>query len=114
MDNNLGKYYWLFLRKAGVSLISKINTALQQYGVTEALAIYLSYALLSIIILMLCVMANIIIKNIVLRLIGRVLQHNKRRWDNIMLECKVFARMANLVPGIIVYLFSPAFERPIS
>jgi miniconductance mechanosensitive channel len=35
---------------------------------------------------------------------------NKYKWNTILLEHKVFTRAANIVPGIIVYLFAPAFN----
>ena len=93
-------------------MVDKINHVLMDYGIAKAWAFYLSYAILLILIILLCIMANIIVKNIILRLIGRALQHNRTRWDSIMLERKVFSRMANLIPGVIVYLFAPAFEKP--
>ena len=75
----------------------------------EGMTDYLSYGILILIIILSCVMVHIITKNIILKLLAKLIYRNKYQWDNILLERKVFSRMANVLPGIIVYLFAPAF-----
>ena len=91
-------------------MTKNINDLLQSYGMREGMRDYISYGILILIILLSCIMVNIIVKNIVLRLLAKIIYHNRYQWDNILLERKVFSRMANLLPGIIVFLFAPAFE----
>ena len=71
---------------------------------------YFSYAILIVIIILSCIMVNIITKNIILKLLAKLIHRNRYHWDKILLQRNVFSRIANLFPGIIVYLFSPAFE----
>lgn len=89
--------------------MSILNDLLKDYGIKEELIGYLSFAILAFIILLICLIANIIVKKIVLRILTRIIINNKYQWDNIMLEHKVFQRLAKFVPAIIVYVAAPMF-----
>ncbi len=89
---------------------NNISNLLRDYGIQEELVSSFSHAVLVVIIILTCVMVNIITKNIVLKLLAKLIYKNRYQWDDILLERGVFARLANLWPGIIVYLFAPAFE----
>jgi miniconductance mechanosensitive channel len=88
---------------------NNISNILRDYGIKEELINSFSYAILVVIIILTCVMVNIITKNIVLKLLAKLIYRNKYQWDNILFERKVFSRLANVWPGIIIYLFAPAF-----
>jgi miniconductance mechanosensitive channel len=91
------------------AVTQNISDLLQDYGMREGMTDYISYGILVLIIILSCIMVNIIVKNILLRLLAKIIYHNRYIWDNILLERKVFTWMANLLPGIIVYMFAPAF-----
>jgi miniconductance mechanosensitive channel len=78
--------------------------------VNENISGFLSYSILVTFIILLCVVANLITKKIILNLFTKIIQKNKYQWDDILLKHKVFMRLANIIPGIIVYIFAPAFE----
>jgi miniconductance mechanosensitive channel len=90
--------------------MSHIGDLLIEYGIKPSVADYLSFAILIVLIIVLCIMGNIITKKIILRLLARIIRKNRHQWDNILLERKVFTRITNILPGIIVYLFAPMFE----
>jgi miniconductance mechanosensitive channel len=75
---------------------------------------YLSYAILIAIIIILCIVANLITKKVILKLFTKIIKKNKYQWDNILLDHMVFNRLANIIPGIIVYLFAPAFNTEVN
>lgn len=87
-----------------------IVNILKDYGVEEKDTGYLSYILFAILTLFICIITNLIIKKIVLKLLTKIIQNNRIRWDNILLDHKVFTRMADIIPGIIVFILAPAFE----
>ncbi len=91
-------------------MANNISDMLKGYGMREGMVDYLSYGILILIIFLSCIMVHIIVKNIVLKLLAKLIYRNKYQWDNILLERKVFSRMGNVLPGIIVYMFAPAFE----
>jgi miniconductance mechanosensitive channel len=88
---------------------NNISEILKGYGMRDGMIDYLSYGILILIIILTCIMVNIIVKNILLKLLAKLIYHNRYLWDNILLERKVFSWMANVLPGIIIYLFAPAF-----
>lgn len=47
-------------------------------------------------------------KFIIVRIIRRIARRTKNRWDDVLLEKKVFNRMAFLLPGILIYQSIPA------
>lgn len=44
-----------------------------------------------------------------IRLITHIVNNNKFRWDNILLEKKVFHKLSHFVPAIIIYYFAQSF-----
>lgn len=93
-----------------VKLADKIGDLLKSYGMRDGMLDYFSYSILILIIILSCILVNILTKKIILKLLAKLIYSNRYQWDNILLEHKVFSRMANVLPGIIVFLFSPAFE----
>ncbi|NLK27514.1 MAG: mechanosensitive ion channel [Clostridiales bacterium] len=86
-----------------------INTILINKGIEESTAQVLSYGILILIILMICFIANLLIKKVILRLMTRIIVKNRYHWDDVLLNHKLFERAADLVPGIVIYSFAPAF-----
>lgn len=91
--------------------VDYISKLLKDYGVGETAAEYLSYFILILVIILLCFLINIIIKKVIIRLLSRILSNNRYQWKNILLKRKVFTRLANIIPGIIVYMAAPDFEQ---
>lgn len=79
------------------------------YGMGEAAAGYLSQAVMFLLVVLLCVLANFVTKKIVLRLIAHVIKKNKLQWADIFQEHKVFHKFSHLVPAIIIYYSAPSF-----
>jgi len=88
-----------------------ISNWLSMHGVAESAAVYLTYAILTLELVLICIIGDLIIKKLILRILKRIIFINRQKWDNIMWEHKVFHRVANLFPGIIVYLFAPMFGK---
>ncbi len=57
------------------------------------------------------IIAYYIAKLIIVHIIKRLALKTASNWDDIMLEHKVFNRMAFLIPGIIIYSFAPVTLR---
>jgi miniconductance mechanosensitive channel len=94
----------------GLDLMDIISVWLIDHNIKEEFTGYLSYAILIGIIIVVCVAGNLILKKLVLKILAKIIYRNKYQWDNILLERKVFSRLANIVPGIIIYFFAPAFK----
>lgn len=84
-------YEWL------IKLGLKISTAQTISGITDFLLILFLGALL-----------YYLAKFIIVRVIKRIAARTTSTWDDVLLEKKVFNRMAFLIPGILVYQSVPA------
>lgn len=80
-------------------------------GIKPSFAIYLSYGIVILIIIVLCFLINIIMKKVVLRIMSKIIRSNKMVWDDIMLENRVIQRGIHMIPGIIVYNAAPIFDQ---
>lgn len=89
--------------------MKKIIDILLRSGVDRDIAGYLAFGILVLIIFSICVVVNLILKKIILKILERIILHNKHKWDNKLLEHKVFYYMANIAPAIIIYAFAPSF-----
>ncbi|MDF2538128.1 MAG: putative rane protein [Herbinix sp.] len=87
-----------------------IKDFLLQYGFKVEITGYLAYAILVLFIFIICLITNIILINVVLKILTSIISKNKTKWDDILLNRKVFHRLIGLVPAIIVYIFAPAFN----
>ncbi|HIW33598.1 MAG TPA: mechanosensitive ion channel family protein [Candidatus Paenibacillus intestinavium] len=86
-----------------------IKSQLEEYGMGTATAMNLSNIIMIMFVAGLCILANYIAKTIVLKIITHIIMNNKYKWDNIILERKVFRKLSHIVPAIIIYYFSSVF-----
>ncbi|SMG48601.1 mechanosensitive ion channel family protein [Paenibacillus aquistagni] len=86
-----------------------IKHQLDGYGMSEQTVFYLSNIIMVVLISVVCILATIITKKIVLRMIIHLVQNNKYTWDNIIVEKKLFHKLSHLVPAIIIYYSAYVF-----
>ncbi|MHA7967519.1 mechanosensitive ion channel family protein [Paenibacillus sp. CAU 1782] len=86
-----------------------IQNWIEDLGVKSSLAGHLADAIIFIGILLLCVIANFITKKVVLKVITHLVHRNRYKWDNYLLDRKVFHKLSHVVPALIIsytsYLF---------
>lgn len=86
-----------------------IKKLLIEQGIRDNVAVYLSIGILVLLLFLICLITNIILIKIVLRILTRIINKNKYQWDNIFLKRKVFQRLFHIVPAVIIYILAPAF-----
>ncbi|MDF2854435.1 MAG: small-conductance mechanosensitive channel [Neobacillus sp.] len=86
-----------------------ITNQLLELEMDPILVEYLSAIIMILFIGLICIIANLITKKIVIRIITHYITNNKYTWDNMLLDRKVFHRLSHIVPAIIIYYFSPTF-----
>ena len=82
-----------------------IYNQLLEFNMDITWAGYLSLIIMVLFILLVCIIANFISKKVVIRVITKIVQNTKFRWDDMLLERKVFHRLSHIVPAIIIYFF---------
>ncbi len=85
-----------------------IRTWLIQLGVSESGARYISGVTDFLLVIILGIILYYIAKFIIVRVIRRIALRTRSKWDDALLEKKVFNRLAFLIPGILVYQSVPA------
>ncbi|UCC79864.1 MAG: mechanosensitive ion channel family protein [Candidatus Zixiibacteriota bacterium] len=60
-------------------------------------------------IILLALLGNFIVKKILLRILHFVVRGSRSDWDDILLKRKVFHRLANLAPALVIYFAAPIF-----
>lgn len=86
-----------------------IRNRLLGYGVDDALVDPLSFVILIAVITLLCIIANFITKQVIIRFITHIVKKHNIKWGNILLERKVLRRLSHFVPAIIIYSFAASF-----
>ncbi|OWR28503.1 mechanosensitive ion channel protein MscS [Saccharibacillus sp. O23] len=86
-----------------------IQRHLQDTGMNDTTILYVSNIVMVVFIAVLCILANFVTKKIVLNAVIRIVRSNRYRWDDIIVEKKVFHKLSHLVPAIIIYFFAPVF-----
>lgn len=86
-----------------------IQEHLAGYGVSEQMVVYLSNIIMVLCIALLSIVANLVAKKIVLKIIIHIIHNNRYTWDNFFLEKKVFHKLSHLAPAFIIYYAAPIF-----
>jgi miniconductance mechanosensitive channel len=86
-----------------------ISEFLVNYGVAPDLSITLSKWIVVVLIIGLSILSNYIAKFIVRKIVIKVVTTNKYKWDDILLQRRVFQKLSHIVPVFIIYYFSSVF-----
>ncbi|OFY34560.1 MAG: mechanosensitive ion channel protein MscS [Bacteroidetes bacterium GWF2_38_335] len=80
-----------------------ISNWLVELGLSADAANILNLLLIFAIMVVSCYVIDFIIKNVTLIVIARFVRRSKSKWDDIMLERKLFHKIAHLAPAIVIY-----------
>ncbi|CAI6084907.1 Miniconductance mechanosensitive channel YbdG [Paenibacillus sp. JJ-100] len=80
-----------------------IRNQLEELGMSEPYLGYLSNVIMILFIALISMIANYIAKRIVIKIVHRIVSHNRFKWGHIVVEKKLFQRLSHLVPAIIIY-----------
>ncbi len=89
-------------------MMNFLENVLRQCGVPESLTQTGSRLAAVILVLVLAVIADLIVRRWISRALTRLVEKSAFKWDDPLAERRVFARLANLAPVLVVYLFAGA------
>jgi len=72
-------------------------------GISDGLKIFIENATIILITIILALLADYIVKRIIIGSIARLVKRSKNDWDDVFVEQKVFNRLAHLAPALIVF-----------
>ncbi len=90
-------------------MIEVIKSLLIDYGANESFSMYLSYAIAAIIIVITSLLVDIISKRVLLKLLRVSISRSKTKWDDVLLEKKVFERIIHIPSVLVIHVFAPVF-----
>lgn len=83
--------------------IAWYNELLSGTGMSEGMVVFIENATVIVITVILAIVADFIVKRIIVSSIARLAKRSKSDWDDVFVEQKVFNRLAHLAPAIIVF-----------
>ncbi|MEN8230214.1 MAG: mechanosensitive ion channel domain-containing protein, partial [Bacteroidota bacterium] len=83
--------------------INWYHNLLSGAGLSEGLTVFIENATIIVVTVGLAILADFIIKRIIITTITRIARKSKNHWDDIFIERRVFNRLAHIAPAIIVY-----------
>src|SRR5690606_24529387 len=90
-------------------IMELITNQLLKYNMDPTITQYISTVLMILFIGILCIIGNFITKGIVIRIITHYVKKTSSKWDDIILERKIFRKLSHIVPAIIIFSFSSTF-----
>lgn len=82
---------------------------LTETGLDSWLAGYLSWLGIALGVIVLAWVSNYVAKKIVLAFVNRIIRKTQTKWDDILLEHKVFLRLSHIAPAVIFYFLAYLF-----
>jgi len=83
--------------------INWYNELLSGTGLSEGMVVFIENGTTILITIILALLADIIVKRIIVSSITRLAKRSKNEWDDVFVKQKVFNRLAHLAPALIVY-----------
>ncbi|MCK5126259.1 MAG: mechanosensitive ion channel [candidate division Zixibacteria bacterium] len=90
--------------------MNNIQNWLTGYGISTFPAEIAGWVILSLGVLLLSFFSNLIAKKLILKVIAFVVKKSKAKWDDILLEHKVFSRLSHIAPALVIYFCSEMFN----
>lgn len=90
-----------------MDFLRNIDEVLISWGITPSLADKLDMFIAFAIILALAFLADLVCRNILLKVVARLVKKTKATWDDIVFDQKVLIHLSRMVAPIIIYIFVP-------
>jgi miniconductance mechanosensitive channel len=83
-------------------------------GAQAGLADWLTWIILAVVVILLAAIANYVAKFVIVRVVTSYVKRSRSRWDDFLIDRKVFWRLSHLAPACVIYysayLFAPVAE----
>ena len=88
-------------------LLLSLKRQFTEWGIAEFWAGVLVNLVGAVALVIVCWLSYLVAKRILLRAIRFLLSKTENDWDNILIENKVFSRLTNIVPAMVVHVLAP-------
>jgi len=87
----------------------EIQIYLLNWGLPETLKVPLTYLAIVFLLFCLSLLTNFIAKRYIMSLLTLIVEKTRNKWDDVMLEQRVFNRLSHLAPAVVIYLLVEYF-----
>lgn len=84
-----------------------ITNWLMELGATEVWSMYLKLAILLTSLLIVAYLTDLIVNNILLRLVKSAIRKTKTLWDDALVDFKVLTSAVHIAPAMVIYITTP-------
>lgn len=91
----------------GNTVMKEVNSALVSAGVNEAWADKMDNLVVLLAIIAVALLANVICRRIILRVVAKLVKQTKATWDDIVFNHKVMVNVSRMVAPILIYVAIP-------
>jgi len=95
--------------REGVRMIEAIESVLIDYGANERISLLLSNIIAVMWIVGISFAADKVIQKFLLKYVKKYIKNTRFKWDDILLQKKIFQRLAHIVPFAIIHISAPLF-----
>lgn len=88
-------------------IVSKINEGLVALGLDQSLVNDLDQIVALVLIVVVAFLGDVVCRQIILKLVSRLVKQTKATWDDIVFDRKVMIYLSHMVPPVLIYIFVP-------
>lgn len=90
-------------------MLELIRVWFEGKGVSGSAAVFLSWCLTAIGIVLLAYLSDLVARSILLRGLKAIIRRSQTNWDDVILKRKLFHRLSYFAPALVIYFFAPVF-----
>ena len=94
-------------------IVENINKVLTTVGVNSSESDFWGNVVIAILIIAAAFLCDLVCRNVLINLVGRLVKQTKATWDDILFDRKVLTHLSRLIPPVLIYALIPlAIETP--
>ena len=90
-----------------MDILKNIDELLISWGTAPSLADMLDQFIAFVLVLIVAFLADVICRNILLKVVAHLIRKTKATWDDIVFDRKVLIHLSRMVAPVIIYVFIP-------
>jgi miniconductance mechanosensitive channel len=93
----------------GNPILDLVESSLHYLGVSSLYSDHLKFAVILLVLALLCFVSDFITKKMLLGLVSKLVKKTKTDWDDVLIEKKFFSKLAHIVPALVLEGLIPSF-----
>jgi miniconductance mechanosensitive channel len=91
-------------------MLEYINEWVIEMGVSDRFSLYISDAIILVIAIVCCFFSAVVARRVILKAVPFYVKQSKNKWDDLLLQNRVFERLHHLAPALVLYGFAQSLS----